>query len=896
MRHNTHACVTLHSALSRSWLNQGNAVAALLVAACAIGAAPRVAEALTLVKDGQATYTVVTGDNDAVRVASRENADVTYVYDTDIVADAAADLVEHIARVGQVRGTTKPASIVREPSQAPAGPRILLGNAAIKAHGLQHEADQLPYPAYIYRVVGNDLLIFGSSSKGTANGVYGFLQDELHVRWFGPQPHFQIAPEQSEIVLGPLDKRAVPSYLGREVTLFGVTECPVTQWGTRYMRLSERFSDNAPFTNASHNILKVFRPQTYLAEHPEYYAMRGNARQNPVAGSQLSRTFAVCWSNPEVADVATRSALNFFDRNPKANSFSLGINDGLAFCECKDCGKLQPRRDYRGQQVASDMYFHFVNEVARRVAQKYPDRYIGVIAYNDVTAPPLGRVEDNVFVLLVNDISEYYDRELKRRDQELVEAWEAKRVPLGLYYYTGLAKLTPAYFARHLADELKDKHARGFRAVFCEANPGWPWHGPMVYVQARLLWDVNLSIDALLEEYFSQLFGPAAKPMSELYALFEEIHIRPRDGGFLYEHYKYAQFRPYTAEDLDRMQALIDEAHALFDEVSVGQHGRDHPAARVAYVTNGLRVFLNMLEGKVTAERLRDLESEPMDTASAVQRLNMVQRLGMLVRDNPRVYRETIINDPTMPNRYTNDTVRPVRLQWRSDVSSVIAPTLAKLEGQTGHGANAQVKRMIKQTVEHQLDDPFKRALFMLESGRASLERNLLRNPDFETLDDKGEPVNWGHSPGLQERGGRFDTFAVSSRDAEVSGRVARLRTDDERVYLLTSGGPVEPGTPYLCTIRARLSSSDQARMESKAKVYMLIRWRSRSGWIRGRADYVSDPINTTNEWVKLQTLAVAPEDAMLISMWIWVENLQGGEEVHLDNATAQRVRYADDS
>src|SRR5690606_38623843 len=123
-----------------------------------------------------------------------------------------------------------------------------------------------------------------------------------------------------------------------------------------------------------------------------------------------------------------------------------GIADASAICEDSECAKLQPERFFAGSRVSSDMYFHFVNEVARRVKKEFPDKYIGVIAYNDVTAPPAGPIEDNVYVVLVQDISEYFDSDYRQQDHDLVEAWEKKGVKLGFYYYTELAKLVPTYF------------------------------------------------------------------------------------------------------------------------------------------------------------------------------------------------------------------------------------------------------------------------------------------------------------------------------------------------------------------------------------------------------------------------------------------------------------------
>lgn len=498
-------------------------------------------------------------------------------------AEVLAETLNEMAWIGDPRHTVQ---VVDEISEARTPTRILLGTAAIEEYDLHEEAESLSYPAYIYRTVDDDLLIFGATSKGTANGVYGFLQDELGVRWFGPQELFTILSEPEEegtIVVGELDRNVEPSFTGR-FSFANWLEHPAHHW-RRKMRLSEILDSHVvravePFSGRGHYLHHIVPFNEYFESNPEYFRMVGGERRphsNPTHTN-------LCWTNPEVVELAVEAARERFGRGDYYHVMSLGITDADAYCECEECVALQPERYFRGrsaqlQRVASDMYFHFVNEVARRVAEEYPDRYLAVSAYNDVTAPPLGEVEDNVFVGLVLDISEHYDPDVRAEDMELVEAWEEKGVVMGLGYYTGLAKLVPSYFPRHLGETLKDLHQRGFRGLTVEATPGW-WRNPLYYVDARLWWDVDLEVDELLEEYFTLLYGPAAGPMAELYDLFEEIHMRPRRGGFLHEHYHFDQFRPYTSEDLERIQILIAQAHAAVEEFGTDRLGRSNTISR----------------------------------------------------------------------------------------------------------------------------------------------------------------------------------------------------------------------------------------------------------------------------------------------------------------------------
>ena len=485
---------------------------------------------VVLVADRRAQCTIVLGKEARGPMAHSfdEGTKTTRAVHVPVLEESAEDLATHLNEIALIWEPGHKVRVVERKELARTKYRILLGSSAVEEYGLQEEAQSLSYPGYVYRTVGNDLLIFGNSPKGAANGIYGLLQDELGVRWFGPQELFRVLPEQRDISLDALDRRVEPSFPGRWYGVSGHQKHPAYQWARRRMRMAEMVDDGEPFANSSHYLFRIFRPALYAEKHPDYYPLRNGRRLKPDV-----QNWTPCLTNPGVIRVATRAALGAF-RNPVRHSFSLGINDTGVFCQCEPCRKHSTGIEFRGRSDwQSDVYYWFVSQVAREVQKKHPGRYIGAIAYNNVTPPPKGAVAKNVHVVIVNDISEYFDRDYQKVDDELVQAWQAKGITLGLYYYMGLAKLVPAHFPHLIGRELKDKHRRGFTSMRCEVFPGWPWNGPQAYVAARLWWEVDLSVDDLLKDYFETLFGPAAEAMSRLYALFEEVHLRPRRGGFL---------------------------------------------------------------------------------------------------------------------------------------------------------------------------------------------------------------------------------------------------------------------------------------------------------------------------------------------------------------------------
>ena len=869
------------------------AIGALLLSLTVICAADKV----VLVDRGKAKCTIVTGKDDGMaRILTCKARKVAATKPANVLAEAADDLAKHLNNIGQVpfhihvhkAGMVK---VVRNITDAKTKYRILLGAAAIEKYGLQKEAGKLSYAGYVYRTVGNDLLIFGASSKGTANGVYGFLQDELGVRWFGPQELFTVIPKKDGIRVGPLNKKVEPSLYGRNGGSHYEGDHPHNLW-IRRMRQGD---GKQPFDQASHNLWRMFPANKYYKTHPEYYFLVGEKRQ--IWGGY---NWGLCWSNPELADLAANKAEKYFCGGRFNDSFSLGINDCASFCECKECAKLQPARTFRGARVASDMYYHFVNKVARRVAKKFPDRFIGVIAYNDVKAPPVGPMEKNIFVVLVNDISQHFDKHYRKTDEDLVKAWEKKNITLGMYYYISMNIIVPFYFPHLLAKELKDKYKRGFKVFFTEENIG-----PMGYVNYRLWWDINLDVDQLLDEYFTKLYGPAARYMKELYALLEEIHMRSRKGGFLYESGKLLQFRPYTKHDLIKIRKLLAKAHAAIKGMGVGRRRDARPEERrLAYTSNNLKVFLNMLEGLVLARELKNAKGK-LDDIEVLRRLDKIRRLNAILSKNKILYRETLILDPYASAWHRWETNVNVRHAWKTYLSEVIGEALVNIYRAVQPPRNIKLDTRIEKRLDSIVSDyrkeDLRSALFNYRTGKLKAGKNLILNPGFETGDNgkifldqsvfikrdwgNAKPFGWAfYPPGNRGSG----TFGVSDKEKHSGNRSALLRGIGNGCYLTLvenlKSGQIYHMAAYIKNT-AHVTRTDVPVANLKVS------------WLNENYDWTAHSLTSSkknselDKWVKLEQVVRIPDGAEKAVVQIYAGPLYGEEKVYLDDVSFRLLK-----
>ena len=85
-----------------------------------------------------------------------------------------------------------------------------------------------------------------------------------------------------------------------------------------------------------------------------------------------------------------------------------------------------------------------------------------------------------------------------------------------------------------LRKELPLIHRYGVRAVYTQVQASAVNCGPNFYLRARLYWDVNADVDAILHDYFAKLYGPAAGSVRAWWDELEKMMHAP-EGGHQHE-------------------------------------------------------------------------------------------------------------------------------------------------------------------------------------------------------------------------------------------------------------------------------------------------------------------------------------------------------------------------
>lgn len=388
------------------------------------------------------------------------------------------------------------------------------------------EVEGLSRDGCLLRTQGRVLLIAGATDVGASNGVYTFLTEQVGVRWLAPDPLYEVIPERPDLALPRLNRKRSPDFRYR--MLVGVPGQAGRDWERRNRQdVDDRGIARFGF---GHNVHTFLSPEAYGKEHPEYFAMIDGRRKVPLKGGWDSTN--PCFTNPAVIAIAAEAATRYFRENPERDTFPVSINDTADHCRCPRCAELDAGLPpgQGGVDAFSGSYFHFVAEVAKRVARTNPGKYVGCFPYWPVypLPPRMPRLPNNVVIQLTQDSGQQHDARYRRAERAHWVAWAGKVSTIGRYDYYDLGWLTPRCFPHLAAADIKFLRAHGCDGFYCGIAPNWSVLGPQVYVAARLLWDASLNPDRLLDDYCGALFGPAAPEMRRFYAVLERYWMQPR--------------------------------------------------------------------------------------------------------------------------------------------------------------------------------------------------------------------------------------------------------------------------------------------------------------------------------------------------------------------------------
>ena len=372
---------------------------------------------------------------------------------------------------------------------------------------------------------GQRLVLAGDDEgpyHGTEYAVYEFL-NRLGVRWFMPGDFGGIVPSQTTIAVPEIEVREKPDFVMRNWWLHAKPELAELE---RRWKIRNKMNPDGVFATPGDSSVRNLLPEAMFKEHPDWFALNPDGTRNPYHPNL---------TDPNTVRMCAEIIKDYLRKNPEANSYGFAPDDGFPRDYSPDTVALNRgfvelggRPGVPAEVSTSEEWFTFVNNVTREVRREFPAVYIATNGYANRDLPPQGIPLDDHLVIMFAAIWSCtlhgYDDEhcwQKVRQGEMLRRWCELCPNVWIYGYnyqmlvSGLTPIPEIHKLRRDFPLMKKWGVMGFldenRNVWAEAGIA------SRYLRARLEWDADTDVDALLEDFYTAWYGPAAGPMRAFY-------------------------------------------------------------------------------------------------------------------------------------------------------------------------------------------------------------------------------------------------------------------------------------------------------------------------------------------------------------------------------------------
>ena len=500
----------------------------VMAASCAF------AKDFNLVKDGAATSVIVLADNAG-----------------PVEKHAASELSAFLEKITGAKVKTALSPSKRKYN-------IFIGTLESKKLPLTSEmksnADKLSEDGYMLAADGGGLHIVGQNPRGALYGVYGLLRKYGGVRWFFPGPDGEYCPKNPNFLVNYGVTISNPSFSQRTFNLVCANvDSKITDTWDWMVRNGMQIKTNKALRKISWPEEREKRGGEYIGgkevfsylisdklfeEHPEYFALIDGKRVKQNIPGMGCRN-QPCTSNPKVVEIMTEKLLEWGEIPPRGGSFLIGNNDGLGWCQCENCVKLDPP-DEREKNFVSTRYWTLLNAMAEKALVKNPDLKLQGWGYQNFQEPPVGIVPDKRFSVEVCLHQRCYRHSMddencqsNKRFRDMLVNW-GKLNPVSTYEYTDILPAGDVLYLplEHVfVNDLKYYHKIGMRGSLTEIPPPDGVFGPvwnnrktkemwlanwqLIYMMAYFLWDVEADYEAVYEDMGAKFYGVAWPAMKQ---------------------------------------------------------------------------------------------------------------------------------------------------------------------------------------------------------------------------------------------------------------------------------------------------------------------------------------------------------------------------------------------
>lgn len=489
-----------------------------------------------------------------------------------IIADTKGNALE--ARVAQdlakyLKKINGHEFVVQAPSENLPTRAIVVG-----AHGIA-APNELGPDGFLIKTQGQRIFIVGGGEKGTAYGVYAFLENQLGCRFWSWDE--ESVPKKDVLKLGELDIREQPAFALHDIM------SQEAQTDKNNFQYKSRAKATLQFTGGNNTLFNYLKP--YYKEHPEFLPLneKGERKFNNLHLNYLAP------SMPEVLATEIEKDVKKRKGNITDWIYALGQGDWYGGLDQSPESKAvyaeeawtDPHGIKRAGLVAP--LLQMANKTSELLQKDYPGIRIGIFPYMSVDSPPgktvpapnvdiyLPRLRYGITLSVEEAASDANPNEKSRRKSQMIkdsiEQW-TKLAPGRMFIweygvnYNNFVKPLPDL--RAMAQNIKYYHRIGVTGVMIQGNYTG-FGGDLVvlknWIWSKLLWNPDLDTDALLKEFCDGYYGPAAAEMMAYVNTLEDSVRKPAYAQYdeFYDGSAYLtkEVRTTLNADLDTAKAKV---------------------------------------------------------------------------------------------------------------------------------------------------------------------------------------------------------------------------------------------------------------------------------------------------------------------------------------------------
>lgn len=517
---------------------------------------------------------------------------------------------------------------------------------------------------------GLDFLGTWRKSAGTVIAVYDLLEKEFKIRWLWPGELGESIPTFRNFRLGETERVAAPKLRQSRLRL--------VNWGNagwnnpdnaaRFRQAQLRWLCRQRFCleedlSYGHGFKDYWN--RFGKTHPKYFSMLPDGRRGLLPGGISGRAM-LCVSNPALhhqilADhqAATAALPPSESEFAPQNVINLCENDSPALCTCPQCRAWDAPQasfathPYWGKGVIPTLANRFpalgsndgagsdkeAPSLSDRMARFYltvqaaadkikPGMVVFGYAYANYAAPPLRvKLNERVIISFVGWPFYPFTADRMAAARKDWDGWRAAGVRLVLRPNSMLVGHNlPVFYAVRLGNEYRHAWKHGMIGSDFDSLTGqWATQGPSLYTMGRLNSRPDLTVEAILDEYYTA-FGPAAAAVKDYFTHWEKVSDSMTDahwqkvteklGRISFKNWLNAGNAMFPPEAMQEGRRLIKAAlHAADSDIMATR--------RVAFLESGL-THAELTLAALTAQQ--KLQAQP----SAVNRKAFAEALEKL--------------------------------------------------------------------------------------------------------------------------------------------------------------------------------------------------------------------------------------------------------------------------